>query len=157
MKFKRFIVFLLLNFWPMLFSIGLLAPLFLLNVLIAEQIKQKLFCFLMFLAVFLIPLGLIYLCYYLCTKLASWFKKGMVIYLCWLILGFINTYIVAAAIAGVSMAAVDGVTKGWNLFLQEIGFAGILLLFAQIFIIPWVFISVIIMRKNEPHFFADKA
>ena len=153
MKFKNFIFFLLLNFWPILFSIGFLAPLFLLNVLIADQMKQKLFCFLMFFAVFLIPFGLIYLCYYLCAKLASWFEKGIVIYLCWLILGFMNTYTIAAAVAGVSMAVVDGVTKGWNLFLQEIGFAGILLLFAQILIIPWIIISVVIMKRKKSVFF----
>jgi len=153
MKIKRFVIFLLLNFWPILFGIGIFAPLFLLNVLIAEQAKQKLFCFLMFLAVFLIPLGLIYLCYCICAKVGSWLKKGIVIYLCWLTLGFMSAYLAAASIAGTSMAVVDGAAKGRNLFLQEINFAGMLLLFAQILIIPWVTISTIIMKKNKPNFF----
>ncbi|MCK9573143.1 MAG: hypothetical protein M0R20_01915 [Candidatus Omnitrophica bacterium] len=153
MKFKHFIVFLLLNFWPILFGIGILATLFLLNVLIAQLPKDRLFCLLMFFAVFLIPFGLIYLCYCLCAKLTSWFKKGIVIYLFWLTLGFMGTYLAAASIAGASMAVADGVAKGRDLLFQEINFAGMLLLFAQILIIPWVIISIIIMKKNKYNFF----
>lgn len=153
MKLKNFIFFLLLNFWPIVCGMGIFAPLFLLVVLIADKTKDRLFFLAMFLAVFLIPLGLVYLCYYLCTKSASWLKKGFIIYLFWLILGFMSAYLVSASLAGTSMAVAEGLTKGWNLFLQEIGFAGIILLFTQILIIPWVIISVIVMKRKESVFF----
>ncbi|MDD4182856.1 MAG: hypothetical protein PHT53_03440 [Candidatus Omnitrophica bacterium] len=123
--------------------------------LIADKIKDRVFSLAMFLAVFLIPLGLIYLCYYLCTKLSSWLKRCIIIYLFWLILGFMAAYLVSASLAGTSMAVAEGVTRRWDLFLQEIGFAGILLLFTQILIIPWVIISVIIMKRKKSVFFRD--
>jgi len=153
MKLKHFVVFLLLNFWPIVCAMGIFAPLFLLVVLIADKMKDRLFSLAMFLAVFLIPLGLIYLCYYLCAKLSSWPKKGIIIYLFWLILGLMSAYLVSVSLAGTSMAVAEGVTGGWNLFLQEIGFAGILLLFTQILIIPWVIISVIVMKRKKSVFF----
>jgi len=132
---------------------GIFAPLFLLVLFIAEKMKDRLFSLGMLMAVLLIPLSLVYFCYYLCTKTGSWLKRGVIIYLFWLILGFMSAYLVSAAIAGSSMAVAEGSAKGWNLFVQEAGFAGILLLFTQILIIPWVIISVMVMKKKEPVFF----
>ncbi|MDD4954587.1 MAG: hypothetical protein PHP17_00910 [Candidatus Omnitrophica bacterium] len=155
MKFKSFIVFLLLNFWPTICCFAVFSMFFLLALFLSVPIKDRLFNLIMFLVVFLIPAGLIYLCYYLCVKANSWAKKGVIVYSFWLILGFLNAYLVSAAIAGTSMAVAEGITGGWNLFLQEISFAGILLLFTQVLIIPWVVISVMIMKKKESFFFGS--
>lgn len=130
--------------------------LFLLAFFLSVQTKERLFNLIMFFAVSLIPVGLVYLCYYFCAKAASWAKKGVIIYSFWLVLGFVNAYLVSAAIAGTSMAVAEGITSGFNLFLQEISFAGILLLFTQVLIIPWVVISVMIMKKKESFFFGAR-
>lgn len=153
MKLKHFLAFLFLNFWPIVFAAGIFAPLFGLVILLAGKMSDRLFALAMFLAVFLVPLGMIWLCYWLCVKISSWIKKGFVIYLFWLLLGFMVSYLIAASLAGTSMAVAEGVTKGLDLLFQEIAFAGALLFFTQILIIPWVLICVTLMKKYKLKFF----
>jgi hypothetical protein len=66
-----------------------------------------------------------------------------------------GAYLVSAALAGVSMAVVEGVTKGWDLLSQELLFTGKLLLLAQVLVIPWIGIAIMLMKANEPIFFAQ--
>jgi type III secretory pathway component EscS len=156
MRLKYFLAFAFLNFWPVALASVIFAPVFALFTLITDNAQDRWLAFAMCLAVVLVPLGMIWLCYWLCGKLFSWIKRGFVVYLFWLLMGFMFCYLIAASIAGTSMAVAEGVTKGLDLFLQEITFAGTLLFFTQTLVIPWVFICVTIMKKSKINFFPDK-
>ena len=155
MRIRQFIYFTLLIFSPILLLISIFLSVFALDIFIASEAKQKLFSFLLMSAIVLIPLGLSYFCYRLCLRAKSWPKRIACIYLTWLVLGFMGAYLVSAALAGVSMAVVEGVTKGWDLLSQELLFTGKLLLLAQVLVIPWIGIAIMLMKANEPIFFAQ--
>ncbi len=156
MRLKYFMSFAFLNFWPIALAGTIFAPVFALFALITDRAKDRLLSLALFLAVFLVPLGMIWFCYWLCGKFSSWIKKGLIVYLFWLLMGFMFSYLIAAGIAGTSMAVAEGVVKGLDLFLQEITFAGTLLFFTQALVIPWIFICVTIMKKYKNNFFPDK-
>jgi hypothetical protein len=58
-------------------------------------------------------------------------------------------------LAGTSMAVVEGAAERGDLIWQEVGQSGWILLMAQICIIPWNYISVLIMKRNEANFFVN--
>jgi hypothetical protein len=108
--------------------------------------------------IFLLPITVIIFCYRLCAKTNSWMKRGWIIYAAWVILAFGMSYLVSSALCGMSQAAVEGVTSGWHLELQSISMAAVLLLFSQLFIVPWVLIVISLLKKiGEDKLFPSEA
>lgn len=99
------------------------------------------------------PAILTYVCYRLCRDSKKWWFTAVSLYVCWLILGFVASFLVSATVAGVSMAVVEGAVGGWDLLAQELSFAVSLLLTAHLFIVPWVGVSTWVLRRQPEYFF----
>jgi len=151
----HFIAFAALNFLPVAIGVVIFLPLLVINILVSPEIEWKLVCSMLILIIILIPLGLAYLSYGLCSKYKSWVSRSIIIYSTWLVLAFIGGYLISASLQGISMAVVDGDVERGDLIWQEIVHSGWILLIAQICIIPWTCISVLIMNRNEAKFFAS--
>ena len=78
---------------------------------------------------------------------AGWIRLALVIYIGLLPTALAVAFLIAASIAGVSMAVVEGVTGGWALKAQELLFALTLLVPMHIIILPWVALASLIIRK----------
>ena len=78
---------------------------------------------------------------------ASWIRLALAIYIGLLPTALAVAFLIAASIAGVSMAVVEGVTGGWALKAQELWFALTLLLPMHIIILPWAALASLIIRK----------
>jgi len=78
---------------------------------------------------------------------ASWIRLALAIYIGLLPTALAVAFLIAASIAGVSMAVVEGVTGGWALKAQELWFALTLLVPMHIIILPWVALASLIIRK----------
>ncbi len=61
-----------------------------------------------------------------------------VLFLSWQVYGFILGFVFASALAGTSMAVVDGAASRSDLLEQKLLFALVMLLPEQLFIFPWV-------------------
>ncbi len=134
-------------FFLFIYGCGMLLNLF---ILIAEpKIGGSLVEWAFFMAIVLIlPSAIIIYCYRLCAKANNWRKRGWIIYSAWLVLAFGMSYLVSAALGGVSMAAVDGGTVQWNLELQYISFAVRLTLFSHLIFVPWILVSISLLKKT---------
>ena len=66
--------------------------------------------------------------------------------LVWQALALAAAFVLAGALAGVSMAAAEGIVSGWDLKLQELGFALVLLLPMQLLILPWTLAATLLLR-----------
>ena len=92
---------------------------------------------------------LIMLCgFVLFTKARTWKSKGWIIYFCWLPLLFIIAFVFIAAFAGLSQAVVEGgegtVNERYRMYLLMAGKA---VVFGHIFLVPWVYISLQLLKK----------
>jgi hypothetical protein len=76
----------------------------------------------------------------------SWRARTWVIYFTWCLIGFVCAFIVSASLGGASMAVVEGVASPFR-FVQYAMFALPLLLLAHVLIVPYVFISVAVLRR----------
>lgn len=86
----------------------------------------------------------------LARKSSSWFAKGLLLYVCWQPLVFLLAYFAAGALAGVSMAAVDGAVTKEDLRVQALTFAAHIWPLAQILIIPWLTGTMILIKRFTP-------
>jgi len=68
----------------------------------------------------------------------KWLPGSMVLFAVWFLLAFGMSLLVASALAGTSMAVVDGVADSETVRRGSLEMAGVLLLFAQAGIVPWV-------------------
>ena len=155
MKIVHFRAFAMLNFLPVSIGVALFLPLLVINILISTETEWKLVCFILIFTIILIPLGLTYACYRLCSRYKSWANRSVIIYLTWFVLTFMAGYLISASLSGTSMAVVDGAVERGDLIWQEIVQSGWIVLIAQVFIIPWTSISVLIMNRHEAKFFTD--
>jgi hypothetical protein len=149
MRIMRLIAFAVLNFFPVAIGVALLLPLLVINIFVSTETEWRLVCSLFIFIIILIPLGLAYLCYRLCLRIQSWVSRGITIYSTWLVLAFMMAYLISASLGGTSMAVVESAVERGDLIWQEIVHSGWILLIAQIGIIPWTCISVLIMNRNE--------
>ena len=155
MKIVHFIAFVALSFLPVAIGVGLLLTLLNINMLVSPDTEWKLVCFILIFIIILIPLGLAYLSYRLCLRYKSWVSRCIIIYLTWFVLTFMSGYLISVSLDGTSMAVADGAVKRGDLIWQELIHSGWILLVAQIFIITWTCISVLIMNRHEAQFFAS--
>jgi hypothetical protein len=155
---RKYLYFALLNFSPALLGysavLWMISSSFLIVGLFTDTgLSEQLFTILMLLGLAVLPLGLTYLCYRLCMRTQSWKIRFALIWLSWQILSFVVFYVLSAAMAGVSMAVVDGGLKGWELETQVLAFAAFLLLSAQIIILPLTGLTTWHMKKKPTEFF----
>ncbi len=91
------------------------------------------------------------LCAFLAARTASsatsWIRLALPIYAGLLPTALALAFLIAASIAGVSMAVVDGATGGWALKAQELLFALTLLVPMHLIILPWVVLSSLVIRR----------
>jgi hypothetical protein len=80
---------------------------------------------------------------------AGWIRLALVIYIGLLPTALAVAFLIAASIAGISMAVVEGVTGGWALKAQELLFALTLLVPMHIIILPWVALASLIIHKMD--------
>jgi hypothetical protein len=92
------------------------------------------------------PLGS-YLAARAARSAANWIRLALAIYIGLLPTALAVAFLIAASIAGVSMAVVEGATGGWALKAQELLFALTLLAPMHIIILPWVALASLIIRK----------
>jgi hypothetical protein len=89
--------------------------------------------------------------FWLFQKTSRWLVGGVVLYGSWLLLAFLLAYFIAGAMAGISMAVVDGAVQGPELRSATMQQAFSLLLCGQVVILPWaLFASWIIRRRFFP-------
>lgn len=85
--------------------------------------------------------------YYVTTKLSSWLAKGVMVLAAWQLLGFPLAYLFSAALAGVSMAVVEGAASMPTLWLKELQ-AAIEIMFAMQFCaLPWTIAAITLMVR----------
>jgi hypothetical protein len=78
----------------------------------------------------------------------AWFRGALVLYGFWLLPSMALAFFLSAALAGVSMAAVDGAAKGRALWVAEAQMACQLVFFAHTIIIPWVSAASWFLRRS---------
>ncbi len=96
-----------------------------------------------------VPLG----AYALCRRSHKWAARTAFVYLAWLVLSTPFAFVLAAAIAGASMAVVEGATTGAELLQQELLFAAQLMVPMHLLIIPWVVLAVLLVMRKQPGWF----
>ena len=145
---KNFFLFNLIAFGPGLLVIGMLLAFILLPGLAfgGHSLMNSLPDMVTLLGVILLPLIAVGAAYPLARYARSWWVKGLVIYLAWQVLALAAAFVLAGALAGVSMAAAEGIVSGWDLKLQELGFALVLLLPMQLLILPWTLAATLLLR-----------
>lgn len=137
---KNFILFITVGFGPVIFAYGLLIFGLLVNIGITlmdiSSVSLQFALILALLLIFLIA-GLLG-SYHFFKKASKWQIKVLILYVFWLALIIIPTFLLFTSLAGVSMAAVDGsVSRNSLLLASGKEFFGTLL-FAQLGVIPWV-------------------
>ncbi len=149
---KRFIVFLFASFAPVFVFFALFLFGVIVNMLINISYGLGLaFFFLLLLSIFLL-LG--FSCYRLCVINTSWVKRGIILYIFWIIISLVLGAVLLYAIGATSMAYVEGGVTRQSLNQQVLGQIFPTVFLGNIIIIPWLVISIIIMRKKEKVFFA---
>lgn len=91
---------------------------------------------------------LVILVSYSCCVRATWGKRCWVIYTTWIVLIMEMSFFMLAALGGASMAVVEG-GAGPMLYryMQYFDAVIIFTLFSNIILIPWVFISLFLLKK----------
>ena len=77
----------------------------------------------------------------------SWLAGSLVLYVVWFVLAFLFFWLLASAMAGASMAVVDGVAQAEDVRQDSLKMAGSLLVFAQVGIVPWAFGAGWLLRR----------
>jgi hypothetical protein len=77
----------------------------------------------------------------------SWLTGSLVLYGVWFVLAFGIAWLVARILGGASMAVVDGVADSGAVRRGTLEMAGVLLLFAQVMIVPWVLGAGRVLRR----------
>lgn len=104
----------------------------------------------------IVPGLFVFFAYYLSTSLRSWIIRAVILYVTLLILGTGLVYVFTSAIAGMSMAVVDGVTKGEEL-RNQIGRETVsMLLPAQLCLVPWCIFALFLLRRFGKHVFLEE-
>jgi hypothetical protein len=78
----------------------------------------------------------------------AWFRGALVLYGFWLLPAMILSFFLSAALAGVSMAAVDGTAKEQALWMAKAQMVCQLIFFAHVVIIPWVSAAAWYLRRG---------
>ncbi len=81
---------------------------------------------------------------------ASWIRLALAIYIGLLPTALAVAFLIAASIAGVSMAVVEGATGGWALKAQELWFALTLLVPMHFVLLPWAALASLIIARMNP-------
>lgn len=68
----------------------------------------------------------------------SWLMGSLVLYAVWFVLAFGMAWLVARIMGGASMAVVENVADAGAMRRGALEMAGVMLLFAQVSIVPWV-------------------
>jgi small-conductance mechanosensitive channel len=68
----------------------------------------------------------------------SWLMGSLVLYAVWFVLAFGMAWLVARIMGGASMAVVENVADAGAMRRGALEMAGVMLLFAQVIIVPWV-------------------
>ena len=155
MKFRivPFALFSVLGFAPLFFGYFLLLILLLLNIDIGLRNQRGMLDFFSATNIALavgIPIFLLVISsvsYAITTRLSSWLANATVIFAAWQLLGFPLAFLFSAALAGASMAVVEGAASGADLWLQELQ-AAIEILFAMQFCaVPWTSAAIFLMSR----------
>ncbi len=96
--------------------------------------------------IFALPAGIIVYCYRLCARIKSWVQRGLVIYASWVFIAYEMSFLAASALGGIARRDARG-GDPFTIFLQYASYAFGLLLWAQILIIPWILISIRVLKK----------
>jgi hypothetical protein len=83
-------------------------------------------------------------------RASNWIRIALAIYIGLLPTALAVAFLIAASIAGVSMAVADGVTGGWSLKAQELWFALTLLVPMHVIILPWAALASLIIHRMKP-------
>jgi hypothetical protein len=79
----------------------------------------------------------------------TWFREALVLYEFWLLPAITLAIFLSDAMAGVSMAVVDGAATGRVLWVAEAKMALQMILFGHVIIIPWVSAAVWFLRRCQ--------
>lgn len=141
-KFISIILFILIVFWPVLvccfvYGLGEFLNLFVSPFPEASRRISLGFIIEGFIPVFL-PIFIILVAYYLCSHTKKWINRGWILYSSWLIL------MILAGFYYSSLYAWEGsyLNRHWFYFKEALKLS----LFAHIFIVPWVIISVYLLK-----------
>ena len=141
------IIFIITAFFPLLiFSLWFNASFFLFFLTNFIR-KPSLFQFLS-LILLILPFFFMVASYFVFKKISIFKEQSFTLYIFWLLSLFPSAYFFTSLIAGASMAVVDGGLKGWELQSQILAGAISFVLFAHIIIIPWILLSLAIIRRN---------
>jgi hypothetical protein len=149
-SFPQFVLFVGIGFSPLVLAYGVLVFGLLLNVLIpvSSDSPDVRIEFLILTVALLIFLSVsLTVCFRLFNQSNNGLIKIAILYSCWLLLTAIPAFLLTASIAGVSMAAVDGLIANSDLIKISIRESLSLLLFLHIGIIPWVMGATWVMRR----------
>jgi hypothetical protein len=155
MDVRRFLLFVFVVFSPAFLGFAVVIWGLAINILIVDELSERLYNAAFIAGLAALPAAVSYLCFWLCSRAGSWWRRALFIYVCWLAFGFGLAYVFSAAMAGVSMAVVEGVVSGWELEVQILSFAAYLLLFGHVVILPAVGLSCWFMKANPDHFFGN--
>ncbi|MEI8132835.1 MAG: hypothetical protein WCG34_10400 [Leptolinea sp.] len=148
---KNFIIFITVGFGPVIFVYGILFFGLLVNIGITltdiSSISLQFALLLTLLLAFLIA-GLLG-SYYFFKKANAWLIKTFILYGFWFALIIIPIFLLFTSLAGASMAAVDGSLPRNSLLLASGQESLLMLLFAQLGIIPWVAGAVWVLNRIE--------
>lgn len=137
------IIFSVITFPPAIFLLSILGLGMVLSFFISPfSFRDSLEVFI----AFFIPIVLMVACYWFCQK-ASWKKRGWFIYITWIFLALELCFLFCAAIGGVSQARVESKMPASYWYQQYFMASLNMTLFVQIVIIPWVFISIRLLKK----------
>ena len=90
------------------------------------------------------------ICYRQFEKNNSWMQKAIVVYVGWLVLLTPLLFLLLNGLGGASMSVVDGQSGSyWQRFPQYVDYTFLALLWGHIFIIPWIFLSIVILKRRS--------
>lgn len=141
MDHKRFLLYMLSFFLPIQAVMALFSFGFFLLAIIEESLFDKLQYIVYYLALNITPVILIFLSYKVYIRLEERVKLVFIAYFTSDFILIFFFLFVSAAIAGTSMAYVEGAVGRLQLLNQEIDYAVTLTALSQILLIPWTLIA----------------
>jgi hypothetical protein len=146
----HFLFYTAVGFGPLIFAYVMLLMGFTLNALIAvvDHSLAGAAQFVSYTTVLVVVLiAAIWASYAGFQKSTRWRSRALILYGCWFILALIPIFFLTLSIAGGSMAAVDNALARGSLIQSSLREGVLLLLYAQIIIIPWVAGATWVMRR----------
>jgi hypothetical protein len=155
-----FFIFSLVCFWPVAFYLAIGQGFILLSVLSHPSgVGPGLSLFLLGILILLIlPVAVVVGAYNVCSRLEGWKARGWTIYIGWVVVAFSASFVLSAAMGGMSMAVVEGVSgRVIDRYLLYARVTFLMTLISHIAIVPWTLLSVYILRRLEGKVFSVDA